>query len=333
MDWLAIDIGGANLKIADGQGFALSQHFPLYRQPDMLADALRMLIAGAPPADHLAITMTGELADCFLTKGDGVQQILAATAAAADGRHTHVYLCDGRLVSPQTALRNPLHAAASNWHALATFAARYVGEKTGLLIDIGSTTADLIPIEAGKPRPTAANDTSRLLAGELVYTGVVRSPVCAVVSAIPYRNKICPTAHEVFAMTWDAYLVLGELRESHETNTADGRTATKQHAQNRLARQICADRTTFSMDDARAASEAIRKAQLQQLRSAADQVCAGLAGSPTIVISGRGEFLGRKLAAELAPEPPVISLSAELGETNSRCATAHALAVLAREAV
>jgi uncharacterized hydantoinase/oxoprolinase family protein len=50
-----------------------------------------------------------------------------------------------------------------------------------------------------------------------------------------------------------------------------------------------------------------------------------------VVLSGRGEFLARRLIERLRLKCPVISLSTELGPSISRCAPAHALAVLARE--
>ncbi len=61
MQWLALDIGGANLKVADGQQYAFSQSFPLWQKHRSLPDALRNLLSAAPRADHLAVTMTGEL--------------------------------------------------------------------------------------------------------------------------------------------------------------------------------------------------------------------------------------------------------------------------------
>src|SRR6187200_1099062 len=99
MAWLALDIGGANLKAADGRGWALSVPFALWRQPEKLADALAALVAAAPPFDRVAVTMTGELCDCFRTKADGVRHILAAMAEVASGRECWVYLVDGELVT------------------------------------------------------------------------------------------------------------------------------------------------------------------------------------------------------------------------------------------
>ena len=96
MSWLALDIGGANLKVADGVGYAESFPFALWRDSVRLAQELRTVIAQAPACDHLAVTMTGELADCFESKSEGVSFILDSVSEASDGRHTRVYLSDGR---------------------------------------------------------------------------------------------------------------------------------------------------------------------------------------------------------------------------------------------
>src|SRR5439155_11434180 len=191
MKWLALDIGGANVKAADGQGYAQAYSFAMWRDSSRLAQQIRTAISEAPPCDHLAVTMTGELADCFETKESGVRFILQALADGSDNRHARVYLVDGRLVSPQVALTLPQLAAASNWHALARFAGRLAPQGAALLIDVGSTTCDIVPLLDGKPVAKGATDTQRLLAGELVYTGIERSPLCAVVSAAAYRGQSC----------------------------------------------------------------------------------------------------------------------------------------------
>jgi probable H4MPT-linked C1 transfer pathway protein len=332
--WLAFDIGGANLKAADGDGHASSRYFPLWKQSHDLADALRTMIAEVPRADHIAVTMTGELADCFRTKAEGVTKILQAVDEASDRRHTRVYRNDGKLVSPQVALRGPQLVAAANWLALAAFAGRFAKRGVGLLIDVGSTTTDLVPLVEGVPTPRGRTDTERLIAGEMVYTGIERSPVCAVTPTLPYRGELCPTAQEYFATTWDAYLMLGDLPEvAGNAHTADGRAATKEFALERLARAVCADREQFDDSDARLAAEAVQEAQLAQLSVAATEVIRNLPGPPaTVIISGRGEFLARRLLARLRLGAHIVSLSHELGQNVSRCATAHALAVLAREA-
>ncbi len=333
MKWLALDIGGANLKAADGEGLAVSHPFPMWENPKDLVDALRALISLVPRADHIAVTMTGELADCFNTKAEGVSFILKSVSVAADGRHTRVYLTNGKLVSLQIATKQPLLAAASNWHALANFAGRYAPQGTGLLFDVGSTTSDLIPLSDGVPVTIGKTDPNRMVNGELVYTGVQRSPICAVGVLVPWRGRKCPLADEVFATMYDVYLTLGDLPEdASNKQTADHRPATKAAARDRLARSICADREMFSETDARLASEWLADTQMKKIALIANQLLARLQQPPhTVVISGRGEFLARRVLDKLKLKANIVSLTRELGSELSYCAPAHALAVLARE--
>ncbi|HEY1785407.1 MAG TPA: hydantoinase/oxoprolinase family protein, partial [Pirellulales bacterium] len=202
-----------------------------------------------------------------------------------------------------------------------------------LLVDIGSTTTDIIPLLDGTPRTTGATDPERLASGELVYTGVERSPICALVREAAWQGKTCPVAQEVFATTLDAYLILGEVVEdAHNTQTADRRPATRAAARDRLARMVCGDRTMFDEDDARAMSASVAVAQLQLITDALAKVIFRLPAAPnTVIISGRGEFIARRAVQNMQIQAAVVSLSSQLGPELSKCATAHALAVLAKE--
>ena len=328
MAWLGIDIGGANLKAADSRDFAL------WQKPEKLAHELRAMIADAPAdIDRLATTMTGELADCFESKAVGVCTILDAFERAADGRHTRVYLTNGKFVTPEVARRNPERAAASNWYALASFASRFVGEgQRGLLIDVGSTTTDLIPLDSNGPKARGRTDTERLVHGELLYTGVHRSPVCGVTRVVPYRDQQLFVAQELFATTLDAYLILGKLSEDPTSNkTADGRSATKRNSRSRLARMICADSVEFNHRDAVVMSDAICQAQLDCIESSLKR-CWNSAEVPDVVVfSGCGDFLGSMLMDRMEWKPKVVPLSDKIGRRASTCGPAYALAVIATE--
>ncbi len=228
MTVLGLDIGGANLKAADGRGWARSVPFALWREPSVLSSALRKLVVLAPNFDRIAVTMTAELCDCFRSKAEGVRHILGAVVEVFLPEHdVRVYLVDGRLGPIESALERPELAAASNWHVLARFAGRYTEGRPGMLVDIGSTTTDIVPLAAGEVASTARTDTERLVAGELVYTGVGRTPVCAVVDRLPYLGRQSPVAAELFATTADAYLLLDEIPEQADAAwTADGRPLT-----------------------------------------------------------------------------------------------------------
>jgi probable H4MPT-linked C1 transfer pathway protein len=328
---LGLDVGGAHIKVADGSGSVQSHPYPLWRNPAGLSAKLQELVPDEFTC--LAATMTGELADCYRSKREGVGAIVDALQAAAGDRPLWIYLVDGTFRGPREARRRYREAAAANWHALATFAARWAAKPVSLLIDVGSTTCDVLPLVQGAVDTVGKDDIGRLLHGELVYTGIERTPVCALVDAVPYRGQPCPLAREVFATTKDVHLTLGNLAENHaDLDTADGRPATRPHARTRLARCLCADEEDFGPEDARQVAATIADVQAGFLatgiRQSLDRL--QLAQCP-VLLSGHGDFLARAALerAGLSGEPA--TLTRPLGPHVARCATAHAIAVLARE--
>src|SRR5262249_4723112 len=155
-----------------------------------------------------------------------------------------IWRVDGRFVGLERARSDPLLVAAANWLALGAFAGRFAPAGPALLIDIGSTTTDLIPLYDGTPVPRGRCDEERLRCHELVYTGVRRTPLCAFLGS--------GGAAELFATTLDVYIVLGDLPEDgNDRNTADGRPATRAAAHARLARMRCADAESCSEEETR----------------------------------------------------------------------------------
>ena len=73
-DLVALDIGGANLKAADGLGWSASVAFPLWQRWSELPDALATLVAERRPR-WLVATMTGEICDCYPSRAAGVAHI------------------------------------------------------------------------------------------------------------------------------------------------------------------------------------------------------------------------------------------------------------------
>jgi probable H4MPT-linked C1 transfer pathway protein len=325
---LGLDIGGANLKAAHSSGAARSRPFALWKAPAALPDALRELMRDWPPYDLLAVTMTGELCDCFATKREGVLAILGAVSAVAGPTPVRVWRTDGRLVDLATARAEPLLAAAANWLALATFAGRFVPRGPALLIDIGSTTTDIVPLLDGRPVPRGRTDAERMRHSELAYTGVIRTPLCAILGG--------HGAAELFATTRDVYLMLGRLPENPaDRDTADGRPATRACAEARVARMVGADLETSTEGERRKVAEFALLRQVMHVVGCIEAVAQSLPRLPeTIILSGVGEFLAQvALSEQKTISPcPVVSLQRQLGPEVSKAACAYALAVLAAEA-
>jgi probable H4MPT-linked C1 transfer pathway protein len=314
MTILGLDIGGANLKAATLEPRAVSVPFPLWKHPEKLPAALRELVARFPEADELAVAMTGELCDCYETKREGVNAILDAVESVR--KPARVWSTGGRFVSLAEARANHLDVAAANWHALATFAGRYAPHGSALLVDTGSTTTDIIPLMNGQPCATGRTDWQRLLSSELVYRGVGRTAVHAVLN-----DGVCA---ELFATTQDAFVVLGLMPEdAANTDTADGRPLTRDKSLARLARMLGGDVETHSVAELVAFAERIRDQLLEDIGRSVRKHPADAA-----IVSGAGEFLVR-LALEKAGFTNFLSLNSVLGPAVSACAPAYALAALA----
>ncbi|MBN9522099.1 H4MPT-linked C1 transfer pathway protein [bacterium] len=329
---LGLDIGGANLKAATPDGRAVSVPFALWKQPDRLPTALAELVARFPDATELAVTMTGELCDCFETKRQGVNAILDATEHAAAGRPVRVWGTDGAFHTVAEARANHLSVAAANWHSLATLAGRYARDGGAMLIDIGSTTSDLIPLRDGKPVPIGRTDMVRLSSHELVYAGIRRTPVFAAVT-----EGVCA---ELFATTADVYVVLGLAPEDPaDTDTANGRPLTVEDSLTRLARVRGADREELGDEELRDFAYEVHQRLRERLCEAARTAYSNATPNShprSVVVSGTGSFLASQVAFYLTlgdpGAPRVVSLNDELGPQVSACAPAYAVAVLAAEA-
>jgi len=335
MHVVGLDIGGANLKAANTAGIARSEPFAIWRAPGELAARLNSLLARFPRPDLLAMTMTAELADCFATKSEGVAAIIAATVAAADGLPIAVWQTNGEFAKPDEAASNPRQVAAANWQALATWAGRLAPQGNGLLVDIGSTTTDIIPLRDGVPAARGRTDLERLVNHELLYTGFSRTPLCAVAATVSVRGRPCPVAAELFATTLDVYLLLGLIPEDPgDVTTADGRPAMIACAHDRIARMVCCDREEIDLDSARSLAGAFAAAQQAQIAAAIESI-ASRAAVPfeSIVVAGSGARLARKVLCEIqaARNAHLISLVDALAPELAEAACAYAVAVLAAE--
>jgi probable H4MPT-linked C1 transfer pathway protein len=332
--WLGFDIGGANIKAAHTSGQVRSLPFQLWKHPDDLTTALARFTATFPHAERVAVTMTAELCDCYPTKAHGVQEVLGAVSAVSPGRVIRVWGTDERFHAVEAIRERPDLAAASNWLALANLAGRLVPEGPGLLIDIGSTTTDLIPLRDGRPVPRGRTDTHRLRTGELVYLGIRRTPVCALATELKLHGATTGLSAELFATTLDIYLTRGDIpSDPRDDATADGRPATADAARDRLARMIGADRETFSPQDAMDFAEAADATLLARLVTAGERACRETIGRPKgAVVAGSGEFLARRLAQRvLEPGGTLVSLAEAWGRRASVAACAHAVVTLAAE--
>ena len=215
-DVIGWDIGGVNTKVArvsDGEIRSVrGRPYELQRDPAALAPMLQALAVevGADDRAVHALTMTAELSQMFRTKRDGVAFVLDAVAAAFPAAVVRVFAVDGRLLLPEDARREPLAVAAANWSATAHAVARQ--HPAAVLIDIGTTTTDIIPIVGGAVVAEGWTDPARLASGELVYTGALRTPAEAIVQQVPLGGAMVGVSAECFALAGDVARVARRSR-------------------------------------------------------------------------------------------------------------------------
>lgn len=324
MSVLSLDIGGANIKAATARG-CRSVPFALWRSPGLLADHMESIAAESAPVTAWRVTMTAELCDCFATKREGVCSVVDAVEHVAAGTRVSIWTTQGRFVSPREARANPLPCAAANWHALATWVARRFDQGDTLLIDTGSTTTDIIPLRDGCVVAKGLTDAARLASGELVYSGVGRTPLMALGPRVTLDGVSYGVMAEYFATTGDVYVLTGDRPERHdETDTADGRPMTRGYAAARVLRMIGGDAEMFDHAAAVRLAHAFVGLQTARIVEAIRHVAAGL-NPGRVVVTGSGDFFAGR-AVELAlPGVPVVMLSNEIGAERSAAACAEAM--------
>ena len=335
------DIGGAHLKAAlwrDGRIEAVRQiPCTLWLGIHHLSDAWRSIAAlfGAP-GSH-AVTMTGELAEIFSSRQEGVAAICRTVAALAGEADVRFYAGPRGFVREPDAVQGWQNVASANWHASATLVGRHWPE--ALFIDIGSTTTDIIPIANGIPKPRGYTDAERLETGELVYTGVMRTSLMALAGEAPFEGRWQRGMAEKFATTADIYRLTGELASDDDSYPAsDGRTKSAEDCRARIARMLGRD-----AGDAKAAAwlqvaHFFRQRQLQLIdRAVAQVLSAGATGAMTPFLgAGAGDFLVQDLARRWqrpgASSTQYIPVSqGECRRQAGVCAPAVAVALLAAE--
>ena len=273
---IGIDVGGANLKIVDGDDVII-HYCPLW-QESTITKYLK------PYAGRkAAVVMSGELADGFSSKEAGIAYIVnAVRAVIPDARF---YGTDGEFHS------NPCMAlAAANWLASADYLCNQFPDS--VFVDMGSTTTDIIPLSSFD-RLLSLRDLDRLQRGMLVYTGLLRAPVASLIREVYLDEGATRTlvANELFAISADVHLVLGHIGKiEYAVPTPDGAGVMITESLQRLARMVCSDLSEIGEDNACAVAAAFWYEQ----RTVIEEEILRASGSetmPDLICAGIGSAL------------------------------------------
>ena len=273
----------------------------------------------ADKLDGLGVTMTAELSDVYATKREGVHQILSCVKQVFPNLPIYVLNNETKLMSLSAAEKAPLKVAAANWAATGWLVTQRI--KDCVVVDVGSTSASIIPIVDCQVVAKGKTDLDKLICGELVYTGSLRTNVAAIVHSVPIRNGVAGVASELFALSADVHLVLGNITEKQYTcETADGRGKTLPESLARLARVVCADTEMLTQKEIVVMAKYICDEQIIQVSGGLSKVYSyskNLTSSLVpVVVTGLGkDFIARKAAEKIGVESII-----DLGTLIQNCA-------------
>ncbi len=334
------DIGGAHLKaarvVSDGQvSRVLQLPCPLWLGLDRLQAALDEAVAslGITTESH-AMTMTGELADNFADRTEGVRLITQVMVDRFGAERVKVYAGKAGFLQPDKTIQATEQIASANWLAAASWISTTLD--SGLFIDIGSTTTDLIPFAKGEILAKGCTDRERLRYEELIYTGAVRTPLMAVANRIPIQGEWVAPMNENFATIADVYRILKQLPVNVDQHpAADGSTKTIAASERRLARMLGMDAEEAAAATWHAVARYFAERQLRLIADACSRLYSRgeLNLDVPIIGAGVGRFLVRSLAQRLdrcylSCDTVCNNISAKNEFSVADCAPAVAVAVL-----
>ena len=276
--------------------------------------------------------MTGELCDAFASRREGVAGLAAIAAKHLAPASLLLYAGRAGFVELGEAAVHAADIASANWHASAALLALELPD--ALLIDIGSTTADLVPIVGGRVAALGYTDAERLAAGELVYTGMTRSFVMALAARAPFRGVWTPLMNEYFASAADVHRILGDLPEgADKMPTADGREKTVDASRARLARMIGREADEAAAPEWDGLAAWFAEAQIREIADAAFLRLSrhDVAAAAPVVAAGVGEGVAAEVARRLRRSCVGFSSLIAAPAEASHCAPAAAVALLCGE--
>jgi probable H4MPT-linked C1 transfer pathway protein len=331
------DLGGANLKLALIESGVLVHAVlipcPIRQDPSKFDAALGEALPLCPPTARHVVTMTGELSDVFPNRAQGVAYLVGMMREATHGE-ARFYGGTLGFLDCISAVERSSDVASANWHASATLLAEFFPD--ALFVDIGTTTTDLVTLKGGAVAARGVTDGERLTLGELVYTGVVRTPVMAVAREAPFDGRMQRIAAERFATMGDVWRLLGELpRDADPYPTPDLKGKTMQESAARIARMLGRDTGEAGLlawiDVARHFAEC----QRAEVEAAALRLLAReqIAADAPVIGAGCGRFLAHHLARRVGRQyrdfADLVDCAPEMREAAATCAPAVTLALLA----
>ncbi len=179
------------------------------------------------------ITMSGEMSDIFESRSKGVKYILNIFDTV--NKNNYVFSIKKPFFFKLSKSISSESISSANWFATAKFLETKINN--AIAIDIGSTTTDIMLIKEGKCINKNYSDLLRLQSSELIYMGVLRTPVHAVTKEILSHQKRFPIIPENFSNMSDVYSILSDINPKIDySDSCDHKSKSYRNSLRRLSR-------------------------------------------------------------------------------------------------
>lgn len=290
----------------------------------------------------VGVCMTAELSDVFFSKDEGVIKIVESVEKIFNDAIKLLFVdIDMNLIDVNKVRKNPIKVAAANWAASAWLLKRIANNLkiNVIFIDIGSTTTTIIPIVDGEVFVRGKTDSEKLLYGELVYLGTLRTDITSFVDKIPFKGFYIGLCRERFALVGDIHLILKHIKpEDYTTETADNRGKSIEEAFARLARVICADSYSLNVYEIEEIARYVYETQIFKIFEALIQIKSWIASlniNPnlfTVVVAGIGKHIAIE-AAKRAEFSKIIDIDEIIGKPLAPVIPAYGVAMMIADMV
>jgi probable H4MPT-linked C1 transfer pathway protein len=241
--YIGFDIGGANTKVTvfDNNFIIINVIFKNIKIWDNLNEISNFfsLISSQYKLFNVSnyITITAESCDNFINRDKGIISVIEICNTTLFGK-IFFYSNLDEYIEYNAAITCPKNLFSTNW--LLTKKLVDLDNNIDLLIDIGSTTTDFIYNDIDIK--FNLTDYDRLKNYNLLYLGVIRTPIPMVVDYVMYKGSKLPLVRELFATTGDVFNITQDINFSTlDYIGADNRDYSNKNSLIRIARTIGLD--------------------------------------------------------------------------------------------
>ncbi len=297
LSFLGIDIGGAHIKLVgldEKKNVIIVKYRKCYiwKDPQKLLGEIKFINSLSKNKEVVCgITMTAELCDIFSTRKSGAKTLRNKCRKI---KFKKLFYENSKKVFESIDKSNPVNFMSMNWHAAGRFIAKFL--ENAILIDLGSTTTDFICIKNNKIMNIGFDDFSRLQNGELLYTGIIRTPIFGIENSVNLNSKEFNIIPEFFSRTSDLYRVQGKIKKIFDIDEeADLSSKSINSSYRRIARSFGLDLSNQNKKIIHKLSKKITEQQLNLISENVDKLIKkfGMTQKTPLILAGIGQEILR----------------------------------------